>query len=376
MIQAREAITALGTPSHDAANSWLTEFESTPEAWEAAQTLLQDPPGSTTRFYGANMFYNKIRRDFIQLRSSATELRVYLVELVGSLSQEHSIDRTLLRRVLLALAALALQLNEPNVVNDILDKLSPVLSHAPQILLDLLTVLPEECYNDHIDIDYDQRDEFSEQLSASAPKVLEFLCTFTAEGSGNNEIHVQLLKCFSRWIEHTAIGQDVLAEHPLIQYTLNSLRDRDLFEEAVDVVIGLFRQFGGQSCMEYHMALPSVLMPNVLELTQLWNQEDILKNMHDENVCRGVSRVMTEMLESYLLIITMQQDFGQTQLLDQLILCAQYPWDFDISRIPLKGFYELSAMIKNSSSTGGQDRFGRYVFWWHMPFLHLIFLYL
>jgi hypothetical protein len=55
----------------------------------------------------------------------------------------------------------------------------------------------------------------------------------------------------------------------------------------------------------------------------------------------------------------MQHDIGQTQLMDQLILCAQYQWDFDVSRIPLKGFYELSAMIRNSSTAGGQDRFGR-----------------
>jgi hypothetical protein len=357
--QAREAIRALGTSAHDEANTWLTEFEITPEAWGVAQTMLQDPPGTNTRFYGANIFYNKIRRDYIQLKSSAHDLKAALVQLILTLSQETPIDSTVSRRVSLALAALALQLNEPNVVSDILVQLSPILGHAPQVLLDLLMVLPEECYNDHIDVDYEQRDQFSEQLSASAPQVLDFLCTFTADGTGNIETQKKMLKCFSCWIEHTTIGQDVLAQHPLVNFTITAFRNQDLFEEAVDVVIGLFRQFGGQACMEYNMALPAVLVPRVLELCQLWNQVDIDKNVHDDDVCRGISRLLTEMLESYLYIITMQHDIGQTQLLDQLIVCAQYQWDFDVSRIPLKGFYELSAMIRNSSTPGGQERFGR-----------------
>jgi hypothetical protein len=360
LLQARAAIGALGSTSHEEVNTWLTEFEVTPEAWGAAQALLHDPPGTQTRFYAANVFYNKIRRDYIQLKSSAHDLKAALVQLILSLSQENPIDSTVTRRVSLALAALALQLNEPDVVSDILIQLSPILAHAPQVLLDLLMVLPEECYNDHIDVDYDQRDQFAIQLSTSAPQVLDFLCTFTSDGTeGNTGTQEQVLKCFSRWIEHITIGQDVLAQHPLVTFTLSALRNRDLFDEAIDVVIALFRQFGGRSCLEYNMALPAVLLPHVLSLSQLWNQDEIAENAHDDDVCRGVSRLLTEMLESYLYIITMQHDVGQTQLLDQLLLCVQYQWDFDISRIPLKGFYELSAMIRNSATPCG-DRFGRY----------------
>lgn len=44
------------------------EFELQPEAWEVAQALLSESHGNNYRFYGANIFYNKIRRDFHQLR--------------------------------------------------------------------------------------------------------------------------------------------------------------------------------------------------------------------------------------------------------------------------------------------------------------------
>jgi hypothetical protein len=66
--QAKAAICALGTSNAQEANKWLMEFELQSEAWEIAQTLLLESQGNNYRFYGANIFYNKIRRDFHQLR--------------------------------------------------------------------------------------------------------------------------------------------------------------------------------------------------------------------------------------------------------------------------------------------------------------------
>jgi hypothetical protein len=65
--EAKAAICALES-RNDEANKWLVEFETSPEAWDTAQGLLLDVSGSNYRFHGANIFYNKIRRDFHQLR--------------------------------------------------------------------------------------------------------------------------------------------------------------------------------------------------------------------------------------------------------------------------------------------------------------------
>ena len=65
--QAKSAIDALAS-NNEEANKWLVEFETTSAAWDTAQALLLDTSGTNYRFHGANMFYNKIRRDFLQLQ--------------------------------------------------------------------------------------------------------------------------------------------------------------------------------------------------------------------------------------------------------------------------------------------------------------------
>ena len=65
--QAKAAICALASNDDDA-NKWLMEFETSSDAWNVAQDLLLDSSGPNYRFHGANVFYNKIRRDFHQLR--------------------------------------------------------------------------------------------------------------------------------------------------------------------------------------------------------------------------------------------------------------------------------------------------------------------
>lgn len=318
-----------------------------------------EPPGQNFRFYGANIFYNKIRRDFHQLREryyissldlcSSNSLKTALVEHIINLSQESPLDLLVIRRICLALAVLALQLNQRGVVNEILTYMNPVIATSPVILLELLTVLPEECYNRHIDVENSIREEFSAQLSSSAPQVLEFLATFTNPQSDirNNQTQIQLLRCFSRWVENTHISQRLLAQHPLLQFTISALHNPILFEEATDAIISLFRQYAGPLCLDDDMVLPSVLVPVVISLSALWETNQISKNEHDEEICRAISRLFTEMVESYLYIITQRIDIGQQIILDQMLACAAYPWNNEIARIPLKGFYELSAFIKN-----------------------------
>jgi transportin-3 len=294
---------------------------------------------------------------------SANSLKTALVELILALSQETPLDLLVIRRICLALAVLALQLNQRGVVNEILAYMNPIIATSPVILLELLTVLPEECYNRHIDVDNSIREQFSAQLSSSAPQVLEFLVSFVnPQTRPDTQTQIHLLRCFSRWIENTRISQHLLAQHPLLQFTLAALSNPTLFDEATDVVISLFRQYAGPLCLDDDMVLPAVLVPAVLSLSSHWNMEQIARNEQDEEVCRGVSRLFTEMVESYLYLITQEYDIGQGALMEQLLACAAYPWNSELARIPLKGFYELSAFIKNCGQERGMltEKYGFY----------------
>jgi transportin-3 len=290
-------------------------------------------------------------------------LKTALVEHIITLSQESPLDILVIRRICLALAVLALQLNQPGVVNEILAYMNPIIATSPIILLELLTVLPEECFNRHIDVENSIREEFSAQLSSSAPQVLEFLTSFAnPQVERNHQTQIQLLRCFSRWIENTRISQTLLAQHPLLQFTISGLSHPVLFEEATDVIISLFRQYAGPLCLDEEMVLPAVLVPIVISLSSLWQADQIARNEHDEEVCRAVSRLFTEMVESYLYLLTQQFDIGQDRIMEQMLVCAAYPWSSEIARIPLKGFYELSAFIKNSGQERDEliQRFGSY----------------
>lgn len=69
-FQTKAALDALDSPQlGKEANAWLVEFESTAAAWDVANRLLLEPIGSSKRFHGANIFYNKIRHDFHQIGS-------------------------------------------------------------------------------------------------------------------------------------------------------------------------------------------------------------------------------------------------------------------------------------------------------------------
>lgn len=286
-----------------------------------------------------------------------------LNHLIRISAEEGPIDRVVCRRLCLALAALAVQLNERGVVSDILNRLNAIISTAPEVILDLLTVLPEECYNDKISVDDDLRYIFADQLTDSSPQVLSFLCSFT-ESTNVVDTQLQLLKCFCRWIENTHISQETLSTHPLMAYILNALKSRHLFDEAVEVVISMLRKYGGVMCMSDNMALALILIPKILELRSLWDVGSIQAGSMDEDVCRSLSRLFTEMTENYLDILVLEHNFSQNEILAQLLLCAQYPWDFDIARIPLKAFYELSVAIRSESQHRSsriiQSRFSNY----------------
>lgn len=121
-----------------------------------------------------------------------------LIAQITSLASEKPNDMTVIRYLCLALSALALQLSQNGIVQQILAWLNPIISSSPLVLLELLTVLPEECSNRHILIDYTARDLFAEQLSASASEVFRFLEAL--EESGDVKIKKQVLRCFEKWI--------------------------------------------------------------------------------------------------------------------------------------------------------------------------------
>eukprot|EP01035_Chromulina_nebulosa_P019708 gene19708-25633_t len=130
----KSAISALLIPSETTnANKWLTDFERQFIAWEIAEKLLNEPSNTTFRFFES--------------------LIKSIVEHLIKLSEEKPLDTRVCRYLSLALSALSLQINQEGVVSQILSWLNAIINSAPKVILNLLVVLPEEAYNDKIDVD-------------------------------------------------------------------------------------------------------------------------------------------------------------------------------------------------------------------------------
>ena len=284
---------------------------------------------------------------------SADELRRALIQHIIKLAEEPQLDRAVCKRLSLCVAAMAIQLNRSGIVNEILSSLNALISSAPYIVLELLTVLPEECYDKRVFVDTATRHSFSMQLSQSVPDVFAFLHSLIAHPQSPISTKVNVLTCFGKWIDNVGISEEVLLSHPLFLEAWNALKNRQLFDEALEVVSIAIRRMTSQSNYQNRpqsnsVSFPQAILPKVLELRYLWSSDAIMKRTEDEDLCRSISRIFTETCEAFMdLFIVTDQDYHQLPFLTQLVECFRYPYDFDISLMPLNFLGDLNVVIKN-----------------------------
>ena len=339
--EVKNAIIALSIPAEThRADQWLVDFEKSNTAWEVADRLLSEAPGSTNRFFGAKFLYSKIQRDFGQLNEgSIPSLTHTIVQHIIRLSRDSAnLELNVCRYLCLSLAALAVQINQDGVVSQVLQWLNPILSSSPRILLELLVALPEECFNRLLDVSSDVRDQFAAQLSRSVVEVFGFLNSLCVATTSSEVINV-VMKCLSKWIDYVTFSGPLLAAHPIFLFALDGLAREELFESAVDVVIATFGKFRSSE-----LSILSLAIPRILALRSVWSSQVAILNedsdTSDMGVCRALSRLFTETAEACLDLIRADNNNGLDQLVFQLVQCAQFPYDHSIARIPLAFFLE------------------------------------
>lgn len=328
-------------------NEWLVAFEKQIIAWDVANELLFEDSSTPFRFFGAKILYSKIQRQYHQLNPDHVAiLTKQIVDHLIRLSSEKNIDIMVCRYLSLCISALSVHLNQDGIVRQILEWLNPILMTCPRIVLLLLIVIPEECFNTNIDVTEESRNRFSVQLSNSSQDVINFL-TFLWPSS-NADIQIQILNCFENWIRYCHISDQIILNCQLLEYAFSSLLGNDIFiDKSVDLFIALIQSYDSYS----DIALK--LLYYIVELRNKWNsKQQALGDCLDEddiNVCRAIARLFSEVSETYILIIVSSDsrlDSIRNGILEQLLACARFSHDISVSRIPLKFFYELSALIK------------------------------
>ena len=371
---AKQAIACLG--SNPEADKWLTTFEVSTEAWEIANSLIDQPPEfSTYRFFGSKIMYSKVQNDLSQLSpESVQNLKLAIVTKIVNLSKEPSVDMVVCRYLCLALSSLACQLNEPGIFEQILLWLNSIVTSAPLVILEFLIVLPEECRNVR---SRQNSDSFSSQLSSSALQVIGFLQSLVTPAISSESLN-KLLKCLQSWIHHTCIPVVPLIQSTFYNLALDSLSNPETFQEAAEVIIVTIWRFFPEDDDDYEgpkksederhekrQNLNSVLektLPHIIASSTMWSgyasafDDD---NKHDE-IGRPLVRLFSDAAEASMDFIVAGNLPYEEEILQQLLLCTTIP--NDIASIPLNFFYKLQLMIVNDEDkfrqSANKARFG------------------
>lgn len=282
-----------------------------------------------------------------------------LLDQLIALAGEPRIDFNVVRRVCMSLAALAVQMNEKGIVNDILSNLNSIVASSPRVLLELITVLPEECYSRYVIVDRATRRNFADQLSNSSGEVFAFLAQLVSAcvGGGPNgaETERQILTCMERWIDNIEVPLNaVLMATGMLNFALSALLKKDLLEKAVDFVVVAIRRYP-YSPGDRDFAIPATILSSVAAVRSLWREELDRATRGgdgpDEDACRCIAQLFAEVAEAFMELFVINDEFHQGPIFMQLLEIAKYTENPDIARMPLRAFYDLSVVIKDMKST-------------------------
>ena len=358
----KAALRAMQQPSQvKKVEKWIGELQNSPNAWSLWDRLLREPgldaDGMMCRLWGGKMLQNKITHSLDELDASqVAPLMQSLIGHLNSLSQRPA-EMKACRFLCVSIAACAVQVNQPGVVTQVLQLLDPLVASAPSIVLELLTVLPEECDNTKIIISDGHREAFRGQLTASVDMVYGFLLSLWP--NANEDTRVDILRVVERWIDLTNVDFQRLVSFPIFNISLDSLasRNSNILFRASEVLITTIHRYDP---MRVSQCL-HVIVPRVLSLRSMWNDQMSILAAHqrDEDdeydaaldVCLSITKIYSAFGREYLRFIFSSTDIGQGDIVGQIIECAKFPYRHDTAIRSLKFFFDVSQEIFSAKSS-------------------------
>jgi len=348
------AVNCLQDPSQTKrANAWLEEFSRTAGAWQTLDQLLSQTNGSQRTFISTTL-YRKIQRDFYQIQSFSTPetlLQNVMQHMVRIATETSSVDMVTCRYLCLSVAAAAVQSNIPGIVSQLLSWLNPLVSVCPLVLLELITALPQECYNNRISVSRDVQDAFSQELCQNIGEVCNFLYFMLTNVNDQHKNTKAILSSFEVWVSHTTGPEGLLFAHPLFQFVLDNLCNIEVLEFSSKIISSVWINDGIEN-----EQISNVLLLRVLQTRTLWLQYCSLAQTNAQNlddyedemsILRNISILVSDTASAFMARIEVVDDEAQASLWTYILECASFNWDFNIARIPFNFFYDLSMNFKD-----------------------------
>ncbi|KAG0141932.1 hypothetical protein CROQUDRAFT_67819 [Cronartium quercuum f. sp. fusiforme G11] len=319
------------------ANEWLQNFQKTEEAWITSDLILRasDSP-LESKLFAAQTFRAKITFDLEQLSPPhRLQLRDSLLNALTEFATGPA--KIILVQLCLSLADLALQLPEwPTVVGDMTEKFGKSPETVP-ILLEFLTVLPQEVLGNH-------RIKITNQWSSpqASQLVSDTLSMYLAAQGITSAIKCQVFKCLSAWLRAGEVAASVVGTPNILSSAFEALSDDILFEDAVDVIVDLIHE---TQEINDNMALIERIVTCLIAL-----QSKLAQDRDEPDKMRGYCRIYVEAGEWYTPLIIQHPDTF-LPIVQAIRSCCDYE-DLDVVGITFNFWYRLSKKLHQKRNEG------------------------
>jgi len=311
--------------------------------WQVFATFLntKDAPHQV-HFFAANMLRSKIQRNLHQVpQQQHQSLHDMLLNALIAFNKKGKEYENVRTQLSIALALIAIQRTDwTNEVQAVVDQLAK--EETLDILLNILTRLPEELYHFKIPLSSKYKKVASDNLRNHAPLVLRLLRDLFAMVS-TKKMHsattVKIFKCFAAWLcfMDNHFTEYMRNYKVLTKYCFESLANDELFDEAVTCISRILRLSDGETSgyfddygqdeqkvndkeQQIEVLLREnfeILVPNIIALKPMY---DRAVKEEDERRCLGLTRLFVDAAEQYCDWIIQSGDDEQVGQLLQIIL--------------------------------------------------------
>jgi hypothetical protein len=234
-----------------------------PSAWVFAWQLLAPEKKPEVQFFGASTIALKVARFFEEIPiDQLAALRQRLLELLSGYTKQH-IVRT---RLCVALADLILRSIPEHWTNPISNIGTIFGGKSTSILLELLTVIPEEYST--LTVSTQKRAQIKAELTGSLHLVLPLIqqvINHSASKNVDNDDAIQAIKCFQAWIQF-GISMDQVV--PLVKGLIDVTNNEELFDTAIDALNTLI----SHPMIDKYVNLLKQILHGILTLEPLLSQ--------------------------------------------------------------------------------------------------------
>lgn len=287
---------------------------------------------------------SKVQHNLSELPAdSLVSLRNSLVAHLEGISPDTS--SPILTQLCLALADLALQM--PSWQNCVSDLLKSFSNKNTFVLLELLTVIPQEIDSTSLKLGENRREDIKNELRSNSEVVTMFLKE-SINNSQNTHVALKIIKCMTSWIQVKAINIQEVPQNAVIGFCLQVLRDHNsintLHDAACDCICALLH------CLEENNnndEIEHLLFDSVAALEESYH---MAVAHEEEEKASNYARVFTELAESFLDKIIVCALNGGThfamQSLELTLVCVGHH-DYEVGGVLVKIMFLLLNIFHN-----------------------------